>query len=329
MPSLLQQPYTDLDDLFTQWHAFAVTNGWTQNRLDLAPTSPDPGGKSALSKGDVFAQWIWNPTTQRVFHFQSLAYDGSEPGANPDDAGPNIGSPLFDTNGRGTIIVDGPGTADFLQGTEGGAEFLVCIAEDAPDRYRMWMLGDLIKVGDWTGGSFLASQSWPMHNSVSADQDAAFDARNKTLFDGRMLDRNQSCTVHMEGVHGFTGKWGRVGALATGGSDSDRSGADRAPLEGPGRHGPWFGSLNWLQAQPNTGFIPLQPYPIHFRTGGQWTLLGFVPGLRGLRITFIAPREEFTLGGDVWKAYPWVKKSFANTNTPESDDQGIAFLKTP
>lgn len=320
MPSSLLNAYVDLDDLMTQWTTFAVANGWTLDDLDTA------ANEAAMHKGTVFAQWIWDPGAARMFHFQSLSWDGSTPGLNPDDAGPQG---VITSQQRATIITNAGGFADFFSGTESGAEFLVCIAEESPDLFRMWMLGELIKVGDWTGGEFLASQSWPCHNSVSADQDNPFDARNKTLFDGFTTQGNQGCTLHLEGVHEqpVSQKWGMLSSFASNGND--RAGVARATIEGPGRQGPWFSSLNWLQAQPNTGFVPLQPYPLHYRNGGNWTLLGFAPGIRGLRISLISPREEFTLGGDVWKAYPWVKKSFANTNTPESDDQGIAFLKTP
>lgn len=322
MPSSLGNAYTDMDDLFTQWFSFATSNGWTQDLLDLTPALP--GLEAALHKGTIFAQWIFDSGNARLFHFQSLAYNGSSPGNNPDDAGPFGTIP---SQQRATIIGNGAGTADFFQGTENGAEFLFCVAEESPDLFRMWGLGSLIKVGDWTGGEWVASQSWPIHGSVFAQQDAAFDSRNKTLFDGRHGQGGQGCTLHLEGFHGLVGKWGMMGSSAS--PASDRSNTARAVLEGPGRDGPWFQSLNYITAQPNTGFLPLQPYPIHLRTGGQWTLLGFAPGIRGLRITFISPREEFTLGADVWKAYPWVKKSFANAGGPESDDQGLAILKTP
>lgn len=323
MPSSLGNAYVDLDDLMTQWTTFAVANGWILDDLD---TVVAPGGEAAIHKGGIFGQWIWDTSQARLFHFQSLSYDGSSPGLNPDDSGP-FGA--ITSQQRATVIVNTSGIADFFQGTENGSEFLICVAEESPGLFRMWMLGDLIKVGDWTGGEFLVTQSWPMHNSVSADQDAPFDSRNKTLFDGLHGDGNQGCTLHMEGVHSqpVGQKWGGMGSSAA--AASSRSNVTRAILEGPGRDGPWFQSLNWLEAQPNTGFVPLQPYPVHYRTGGQWTLLGFAPGIRGLRITFISPQEEFTLGADTWKAYPWVKKSFANSNTPESDDQGLAFLKTP
>ena len=322
MPSSLGNAFVDTDDLFTQWTTFAVANGWT---LDLLDTTPALAGlEAAMHKGTIFAQWIFDQNAARLFHFQSLSYDSSSPGNNPDDAGPAGAIP---SQQRATIIGNGAGTADFFQGTEGGSEFLLCIAETAPDLFRMWMLGEVIKVGDWTGGEFVAAQSWPEHGSFSAVQDAPFDARNRTLLDASHENGAQGDTIHMEGVHGFAGKWGSVAGIGSPGSD--RSSTARAFIEGSIRDGPWWSSLYWLQAQPNTGFIPLIPCPAHYRTGGQWTLLGFFPGIRGLRITFIASREEFTLGGDTWKAYPWVKKSFAGGGGPESEDHGIAILKTP
>lgn len=331
MPSSLGVTYFDFDELFAKWSIFAQANGWTESEYEAASTRPGLNdGLLSLNKAGMFGGWRWNISAARVFHFQALGSgSGGGPGTNTDDAGPDLGGIDPPTNGRATIMTNATGTADFFSGTEGGSEYLALVAEasSSPLLFRMWMIGELIKIGDWTGGEFLASQSWPMHNSVSADPDAAFDARNKTMFDAFMLDGNQACTLHMEGVHGFAGKWGQMGSGAA--TRQDRSGADRAKLEGAARDGPTFNSLNWLTVQPNNGFVPLQPYPIYYRTGGQWTLLGYAPGVRGLRITFISPQEEFIAGADTWKAYPWVKKSFANSNTPESDDQGLALLKTP
>lgn len=325
MPSSTGVAYTDLDDLMVKWFAFAVVNGWTQNQLD---TSPPTGGSGSISKGGLFTQYIWETLTARLFHFQSLSFDGSTPGLNPDDAGPfgNITSQQ-----RGTIIGDGPGTADFFFGTEAGADYLVCIAETQPDLFRYWAIGELIKVGDWTGGEWSAQQSWPAHQSVSADQDAPFDSRNQVMFNARFGDvGGQGGVLHLEGVPGQASpsKWGEF--RGSGNASSDRNGDNRTILEGQTRDGPWYSSMFWLAANPNNGFVPLMPLPVNMRSGAAWTLLGFIPGLRNLNITFISPREEFTLGADVWRAYPWVKKSNALGGGPESGlANGWAVLKTP
>jgi hypothetical protein len=325
MPSSLGVIYTDLDDLMFQWQQFAVANGWTLNLFTGGV--PLGGGRLAISKGTIFAQWEWDDAAQRMFHFQSLAYDGSIPGDNPDDAGPGGLSGVD----RATVITNASGVADFFQGTEAGEEFLLCITESdgSPLLFRYWGLGKLIKVGTWTGGEFLANQSWPAHTSISASQDAPFDSRNHTMFDALGNQAGQGTTLHIEGVHAQAAltKWGEI--KGSGGAGVDRAGEVRSFCEGAEREGMWFNSLNQLAAQPNNGFIPLKPWPIHYREGATWTLLGFVPGMRGLKMTFISPREEFTLGGDTWKAYPWVKKSTALGGGPESGNEGWAVLKTP
>lgn len=314
MASLLGQTYSDIDDLMSQWFSFAVTNGWTQDEYDPISTGD---GHGALSKGSIFAQWDWS-TSGRLKHYMSTSFSGgTDPGFQTGDAGPFSGE-------RSTLMSFGSGTADFFAGTEQSAEYLVCVAEDSPERFRMWYVGELIKIGDWDGGQIGGNQSWPIFNSFSPILDSAFDSRNKTLFDSIMQENNAGDVVKLDPVE-FGFAWGMVGADANPGQDALQNA--RAPVEGSGRGGPWYSMLNWASAQPNTGFVPLQPQPLHLRSGTSWRLLGFVPGLRGLRITFISPREEFTLGSDTWKAYPWVRKSFANSGTPESDDQGLAFLK--
>lgn len=317
MASLLGQSYTDVDDLFTQWTTFAVTNGWTLDQLDTG------ANRVALSKGTVFIQFEYASFPVKVY--QSLAFDGTgtAPGAHTDDAGPTGG-----TANRQILINNSAGTADFFAGTENGGEYLVCVAEDAPDQFRMWMAGTLIKVGTWTGGEFFANQSWPIPSAFGPIPDAPFDSRNKMIFDAIQGEPGLGDTLHIEGVHSMTvdQKWGMVGNTAD--PRDDRAGEDRVRIGAScGRGGMNFSMLNWLQAQPNTGYVPHQPFSLWYREGAGWTLLGHVPGLRGLNITFFSPREEYTLGGDTWKVYPWVKKSSAGSGSPESGNNGLVFLK--
>jgi hypothetical protein len=49
--------------------------------------------------------------------------------------------------------------------------------------------------------------------------------------------------------------------------------------------------------------------------------LGTVPGIRYMDMTLYQPAEEFTLGSDTWKVFPWYQKGGI------SSQRGIAYLK--
>lgn len=303
--------YTDMDDFMTQMDTFLVANGWTQDLLD---TSTD---RAAWHKGNVFVQFTWNEINI-LTAFQSLSYDGSVPGSNPDDAGPLLGV-------RQMVWSNAPGTADLFSGTEQSSEFFYAAIEWSPERFSYIGFGEIIKKGDWTGGEWLAISDW---GHGGGDQAVPLDARHYVLFDGRNDDSAAAAsTMHVEGWPSQVAaeKWAAIGGNFANAQD-DRAGNDREFWVGSGiREGFNYNAFQYLAFQPNAGFIPLQTIEL-WRREGSFRLGGFVPGFRGLNITNVEVQEELVVGSDTWKAYPWALKGDSGPFYSGLDG-GMAFLK--
>lgn len=305
--------WSSMDDFVTQMDSFLTTNGWTQDDLDTV------ANEAAWHKGTVYFQVAWDEIN-RMDVFQSLGYDGSAPGANPDDAGPLTGT-------REILWSNGPGQAEFFSGTEQGAEFFFAAIEFSAERYAYLGAGELIKKGTWTGGEWVATSEWGVEGGALDDP---FNNLNYVLFDARYSSNGfNSATIHQEGWPGQVAgrKWGAIGGSLNNTND-DRAGNDRDLWLGGLRDGFIFNAFDYVDFQPNAGFIPLQTIELWRRTNST-RLAGFVPGIRGLKITNVDVREELPFGLDTWKAYPWHRKTNAGGGQAESENQGLAFLKIP
>ena len=308
-----QVSYTNMDDFVTQMDTFLVANGWTQDDLDTV------ANEAAWHKGTVYFQITWDEVN-RMAIYQSLSYDGSAPGANPDDAGPLSGI-------REVLWSNAAGVADFFSGTEQGSEFFFVAIEYSPGLYAFLGAGDIIKKGTWTGGEFLTHQEWSIAGGALDDP---FNSAANVLVDGRYTGNGQQATtMHIEGWPAQVAgrKWAAVGGNMSDSND-DRAGNDRELWLGGMRDSMVANAFDFLDFQPNAGFVPLQTIEVWRRTNG-FRLGGFIPGLRGLKITNIDVREELTVGADTWRAYPWVRKTNVGGGQKESENFGLAILKTP
>ena len=77
-----------------------------------------------------------------------------------------------------------------------------------------------------------------------------------------------------------------------------------------------------LSPNPLNGVGILTPNVVSVnRSGVYLNPLGVVPGMRYMDMTNYLPGEEFTLGSDTWKVFPWYNKG------SRSAQRGIAYLK--
>jgi hypothetical protein len=80
--------------------------------------------------------------------------------------------------------------------------------------------------------------------------------------------------------------------------------------------------LLYCSPNPLNGVGVLIPITVNIsRADLYYHPLGTVPGIRYLDMTNYLPGDEFTLGGDTWKVFPWYNKG------GRSYEHGIAYLK--
>jgi len=77
-----------------------------------------------------------------------------------------------------------------------------------------------------------------------------------------------------------------------------------------------------LSPNPLNGVGVLTPVTVAVNNAGQYLQpIGTMPGIRYMDMTNYLPGDEFTLGSDTWKVFPWYNKG------GRSDEFGIAHLK--
>ncbi|QIQ65270.1 virion structural protein [Pseudomonas phage Epa19] len=82
------------------------------------------------------------------------------------------------------------------------------------------------------------------------------------------------------------------------------------------------GLLAELGSNPLNGIAMLTPNVVSVQIGGEFlSPLGVVPGMRYMDMTKYLPGDEFTLGSDTWKVFPWYQKG------GRSWQRGIAHKK--
>lgn len=75
---------------------------------------------------------------------------------------------------------------------------------------------------------------------------------------------------------------------------------------------------------PLNGIGLLLPNIVSLNIGGEFlSPIGVVPGIRYMDMSYYLPGDEFTLGADTWKVFPWYQKGGLSAN------RGIAYLKAP
>lgn len=312
-----------LDKLFT----FLVANGWTQDDWDTG------NQEAAIHISTVYVSFRWDAvaSTGGISIHQALGYTpGNTPGNHPNDSnnGQKTGATIT-TQRRLDRIGNGPFTNHYF--FTDGSSYAHAVLEYAPGLFRHMSFGILEKVGTWTGGEYACGHVWGAGATVADNPKATthhvpFDAANTTVF-------NIGCTVHAESFPNEPDpdtKWLVLWAGTTSvGNDSD--GNPRMRGIGGVRDGFLQNALGRIRANPNNGYVPMIPIQVFYResvTSPQdWRLIGYAPNMRVINIGNMEPGEEFTVGSDDWKVFPWVRKQYNLDDTDESWNAGFAYMK--
>lgn len=329
---------TSQENLIGILATFAVAQGWTQDELD------NTNNRASLHKGNIYVHFRWSGTegggANNIAMYQSLGFTpGNNPDGHPDDSGNGVNGTVLSSERRVSGIGDGPFTNYwFFQNTS--PDYIYVVLEFSPGLFRHFGFGMIDKVGDWTGGEWVAGHVWLL-NGVADD---APDANQHTLLmDGVHGNTTgttelEPATIHIEGLpNQFASKWGNVG----GGHDQgaswngvDGGGNARSPVIGGFRGGFAVRRFGKSAANPLNGFVPLIPCPIVYidktpAGDDELYLLGWMPDVRHIQMKHFTPAQIVTIGSDDWYIFPGVRKQFLLNNTQESWNMGIAYKKVP
>lgn len=321
---------SSLENLMTQLSTFLVANGWTEDFF----TSGDPG-RMGLHKNSIFVAFQFTDLTDNgvMAIYQNLSND------DPDDVwlstgdsgvgNPSLSAGSFDL-GRSINEAAGPHTAYHFFEQDTGPAYCHVVVEVDAGRYRHFGFGELEKIGDWQGGEYCYGHSW----NQSASQ---IDAPNITTH-SFMLDANaggsgvakySSMHVRDQPEQVAADRWMVMGNQGADPNGVDRAGNDRLPGIGGSRAGLVAGYMSSFRLSQLTAFKPLLPIPVCFYSTtpspDNIRLMGTHPDVRIVNMANLEPAETFSIAGETWFVFPWVKKQFLQNDTEESWNAGVAY----
>ncbi len=147
----------------------------------------------------------------------------------------------------------------------------------------------------------------------------------------RSFNNTFQASLSIEGFpeQGVSDEWGRFGQGGTFPAGQDRAGNDRLPLLGSWRGGMAYAAFSMFRLSVLSAFKPMAPLVYLVRDTGPapdvMRILGTHPDIRGINIGNIDPGETFTVAGETWFAFPWVRKQFLSNDTEESWNGGLAY----
>lgn len=320
---------TDQQDLLSQLDTYLQANGWTEDEWSVG------NKRLCVHKDTVYVQFRWDAVaaTGCIGVYHSLGYaGGSAPGAHPNDSGngQTTANPIT-TCRRIEALGNGAFTNFFIFG-DSAIPYCHVVIEVTAGVFRHMSFGLITKVGTWVGGEYCSVLDWyysgvNQSNISYSSHSALFDANNTSA------TNTETGTIHMEGMQneGGTSKWGNILNAAPASLGLDRAGFTRYCVMGGMREGPLNNVLCAMAANPSNGFVAMHPIWLTYRdrsvTPENHFFLGTVPGIRFINIMYLDPAEEFVVGSDTWKVFPWVKKQNLGGSNPESKNMGIAYQK--
>ena len=316
-------PVTDHTDFFNKMSTFLAANGWTEDEHD---TVNDEFAIHLTSGPSVFVSFRYDNTGNFSIH-QALGFTGGNtPGNHTDDSGNGDKVSTITVDRRWNNIGAGPFTAYHFFTDD--TSYAHIVLEYAPGLYRHMSFGQIVKKGVWTGGEYCGGHVWL--TGVSSDDPTA--GGHYVIADSRSTVRDDGMTMHIEGLPGepsASTKWGNLYSGTDGGVDS--AAVAREILVGGMRDSLLHRQVGHLRADPATGVVNLIPLEIWRRLTGPApdTLmpLGTLPDIRAVNMHFFEPGQEFVIGPDTWKMFPWTRKRFLQDNAEESWNMGIAYKK--
>lgn len=332
---------TDLDDLFNDLATFLTgALGWTLNG-----TVGSTG--FGFSKGNIFVQFRYDgsspPAEGRTLAiYQSLGYDSSAPGGNPDDSGSGhfqaSGTPAdstLDNSRHISNVGDGP-FPNYWFFADTSPDYVHIVLEVRTDEFRHFGFGLLDKFGDnWTGGEYVYGHKQSSSNPTSPVDYVLIDAL-ANLATGVNANADDVATVHVESLPGQdpTSKWGISWSNLVASPGTDRAGNPRVLTIGGARGGFIAGPQGGFGGSAATGLIPLVPMGVFYvepQTGLRAMFLGWMKDVRLANMRDIQPRDEINIGGDDWIFFPTSIRTLQTVSPPlrSSFVAGIAYKKIP
>lgn len=324
-------PVDDGYQVVQQIANFAQSVGWTVHRNEDRPADTS-FRLVTLSAGNGYVTLIGDQNNIYLNGHRGID-TGADWDEQPDQYAYQDGNTSSDssqekaTRARVILRVNPISSVHFF-GSMTPEPYVYAAIEQEPGFYRHLVIGHFQKFGTALGGLF-----WDV-SGVREDRYGSYVEYHRAPF---LYNANIISTQNLATNGGFDCQdlagnpmWCRLGAR--------RDSWDTATTTTVGGH--WGQELHALQVASPVVFnsrTPLIPPLIWISTGGQYVPFGTPPGFRYINMDFYQAGDEFTLGTDTWKVFPWARQidgarnpSVGVADGPEHEatrNYGIAYLK--
>lgn len=320
---------TTIENLITQLGVFLVANGWTQDFLTLG----EPG-RGGWHRANLFVAFQWTEVSSGgvLAIYQNLSNDDStNVWLSTGDSGRGAASALAASLSGGRCIFGaaGPHAAYYFFEQDANPNYCHIVLEVDTGIFRHFGFGNLEKVGDWVGGEYCYGQ---VHGFATNAIDNPVAQTHCFMLEGgtssAFLNRQ---SMHVEGFpeQAVTDKWMCVGGVGNFPQTTDRAGFDCMAGMGSGRGGPAAHFMSVIPLSLLTAFKPLFPMPLFMSNQSAapdiLRLMGTHPDVRIVNMANIDPGDTFTIAGETWYVFPWLRKQYLKNDTIESWNAGYAY----
>lgn len=316
---------TSVNDIFNTIATFAAGIGYTVQRNNTFTSGANNRRMLSLSHttGDYvhfFSEASTTTNKTQVFCMRSIGID---------TAGDFLAQPNRGTYSSNNLLSAGPYVNFWLFGENGANPYIHCVLEHASGRYRHFGVGELVKMGTWTGGSYNYGTNWAQGASeAGSPTDTQHNTPLSECNSSSTQTTNVSC-IRCDNsdatANSISGVDDRYLPYNTGSSRRCNTGfrgtnnGMRYLDNGMGISGYAFSNYN-----QRTHLLHLR----HFVTvaANYWRQIGEPPALRALNINPFVAGEEYTIGSDIWKVFPLVRKGVIS-GQESSGIYGLAYKK--
>lgn len=287
-------------DLLQQLATFAAAHGWTIDRN----ASYSGNYWMALHNGGAYFNFATEATAKSFLVCGATGYSGA---ATPSTQAGTSPQATY------TIGLTGPYTAYYFFS---GTTYLHIVIEVNAGVFMSIMIGKLPATGGITDAQYVQGVSWGVVGG--APDQVPYPYNNGPFFANCYAAINLIGATVDSVFRWFQAPQQQVAPLRY-----------QAPITAGG-------ILNSLILRsPNTfnGLTPLLPVPIFLEraVGNIYSFAGMVPDFRVINILNVNPKDEITIGSNVWKLFPVCAKtatwSTGSTTIKSSGPYGMAFLK--
>lgn len=302
-----QTTASSVEGLINAIATFSSALGWTVERNSLSGSNRTLTLKRAT--GDYVHLFNTDTTNLRMRASTGVNTGvavSAQPGVSVVEAVSNCGA--------------GPFASVFLFGEAGDTPYVHVVFDTGSSLFRHLSFGELKKIGSWTGGTFFDA----LNINTSSGQNANPTTSNHhVLFSDNDSGNSSKGGVRCD-ISPSTGIFAAISGSAVSGVPYRAAGGVVSNRDNLGFY--LAGVNSW------SGVTPLRQIKLRVERGsGFFSEIGYVPGIRMVNIARWAPGDEFSIGPDTWKVFPWWRQGVrpsGDTSSAYSGNYGFAYKKT-